>query len=142
MDSSARSVPLRGTSLRILLRSSLLSVEKPCPLSRPRTSSSTPFALGNIRNPCPLRPQTGLSPTAPRLGKKRNRNHSNLGRATADRPFPERPTLFTSPDWSREVGGINGLISESYGRLGKRVMPKRLLLFGLLSLTSRPLSPT
>jgi hypothetical protein len=46
MDSSARSLPQRGNSLRILLRSSLLAVEKPCPLSRPRTSSSTPFALG------------------------------------------------------------------------------------------------
>src|SRR4030043_2139552 len=50
MGSSARSFPQRGNSLRILLRSSLLSVEKPCPLSRPRTSSSTPFALGKGEN--------------------------------------------------------------------------------------------
>jgi N-methylhydantoinase B/oxoprolinase/acetone carboxylase alpha subunit len=70
-DLSARSFPQRGNSLRILLRSSLLSVEKPCPLSRPRTSSPIPFALGNRRNPCPLRPQTGLSSTTPRLGRKK-----------------------------------------------------------------------
>src|SRR4030042_2849257 len=44
-DSSAPPFPQRVNSLRILLRSSLLSVEKPCPLSRPRTSSPTPFAL-------------------------------------------------------------------------------------------------
>src|SRR4030042_2964671 len=33
----------------------LASVEKPCPLSRPRTSSPTPFALATKRNLCPLR---------------------------------------------------------------------------------------
>src|SRR4030067_2495719 len=48
-NSSARSFPQRGTSLRILLRSSLLSVEKPCPLSRPRASSPISFALGKER---------------------------------------------------------------------------------------------
>ena len=51
--SSARSFPQRGNSLRILLRSSLLSVEKPCPLSRPRTSSPKSFAL--VMRMCPRR---------------------------------------------------------------------------------------
>jgi hypothetical protein len=44
-DSSARSFLQRGNSLYILLRSSLLPVEKPCPLSRPRASSPPPFAF-------------------------------------------------------------------------------------------------
>src|SRR4030042_5570848 len=54
-DSSARSFPQRGNSLRILHRSSLLSVEKPCPLSRPRASSPTPFAFITQKTGCPRR---------------------------------------------------------------------------------------
>jgi len=44
LGSSARSFPQRGNSLRLILRSSLPSVEKPCPLSLRRASSPNPLA--------------------------------------------------------------------------------------------------
>jgi hypothetical protein len=70
-----RAIPL-GTPAALLPQiSKLAPSEKPCPLSRPRTSSSIPFALGDRREECPRR-CGGLSYGLPL------------------RPFPETATLF------------------------------------------------
>jgi len=93
MGSSARSFPQRGNLLRILLRSSLLSVEKPCPLSRPRTSSPTPFAF---------------------IIKRTVAHEKRLGKAK-----PESHSAATNPEGLNQVLGDNRILSRGTLLLGR-----------------------
>ena len=84
-------IPL-GTSAALLPQiSKLASVEKPCPLSRPRTFLPIPFALGNRRDPCPLRPQAFF-------------RNGNL--------------IQAPPNSLGGVGEVNKIQSESWRRFG------------------------